>query len=248
MTSLSIKHILLTILHRPACSVPLECHTLLALAALFLAPWMNTHAQPITETWWVNSAKKDCVGVAPMTCLEIQRNATVDPEGWELFYSPIRGFEFEPGYRYHIEVSIRDRSPPIPADASAKTYELVGILVKSPDPTLRLTNLWKVISVGDMENPTNARGNALVFEFNASMRTYAGDLGCNRINGPLLPYDDERLKLGPGIATLMSCRDMSVENAVSKALQATHRYGFHQGLLRFLDEDGEELMTFRAGD
>lgn len=41
---------------------------------------------------------------------------------------------------------------------------------------------------------------------------------------------------------------MSVETAGSKALPATHRYGFHQGLLRLFDGNGAERMTLRAGD
>jgi heat shock protein HslJ len=202
----------------------------------------------MNETWWINSAKKDCVGVAPMTCFEIQRNADLDPEGWELFYSQIAGFDYEPGHVYHVVVEIQDRPPPLPADVSSKTYTLVEVLSKTADPALRLTNLWKVVSVGDLEDPRNAKGQPLVFEFNASMRTYAGDLGCNRIRGALAENDGTRLKLGVGMATLMNCADMTVEDAVSSALAATRRYELSDGLLRFLGEEGEELMTFAPGD
>ena len=116
----------------------LLCLTLPALAA---------EGEPMNETWWINSAKKDCVGVAPMTCFEIQRSPTLEPEGWELFYSHIEGFEYEPGYLYRVIVEIRDRPPPLPADVSAQTYALVEILSKESDPALRLTNLWKVQKV-----------------------------------------------------------------------------------------------------
>ena len=73
-----------------------------------------------------------------MSCLEVQNNETIDPQGWELFYSQIEGFKYQPGYLYRITVAISDREPPLPADVSAKTYELVEVLSKSPDPALRL--------------------------------------------------------------------------------------------------------------
>ena len=222
---------------------------LLALALLYVvAPALCAQEAPVNETWWINSAKKDCVGVAPMTCLEIQRNATPNSEDWALFYSQIAGFDYEPGYLYQVIVEIRDRPPPLPADVSSRTYTLVEILSKAPDPALRLTNLWKVVSIGDIREPRNARGQPLLFEFNASMRTYAGDLGCNRIRGALTQNDGRQLKLGAGMTTLMSCADMSVEDAVSSALTATRSYDLRNGVLRLLDEDGAELMTFSPGD
>ncbi len=224
---------------------------LLFLFILHLAlPAFSADDEPMKETWWINSAKKDCVGVGPMTCFEIQRGSTPEPvpELWELFYSPIEGFEYEPGHLYQVVIEVRDRPPPLPADVSSKTYSLVEILSKTPDPALRLTNLWKVVSVGEINEPRNAKGQPLVFEFNASMRSYAGDLGCNRIHGALTTNDGEQLKLGVGMATLMSCADMSVEDAVASALTATRSYDFNEGLLRFLDEDGEKLMTFSPGD
>ena len=222
---------------------------LLTPALLYVTlPALAADGGPMKETWWINSAKTDCVGVAPMTCFEVQRSPTLDPEGWELFYSHIEGFEYEPGYLYQVIVEVRDRPPPLPADVSAKTYALVEILSQAADPALRLTNLWKVVSVGDIREPRNAKGQPLVFEFNASMRTYAGDLGCNRIRGALTQNDGRQLKLGAGMATLMSCADMSVEDAVSTALTTTRSYDLRNGVLRFLDEDGAELMTFSPGD
>ncbi len=205
-------------------------------------------AEPHTETWWINSAKKDCVGVAPMTCYEIQRNATIDPTAWELFYSSIQGFDYEPGYLYQVVIRVGDRPPPLPADVSSKTYELVEILSKAPDPSLRLTNLWKVLSVGDTTDPLNARGHPLVFEINASMRTYAGDLGCNRTRGTVLRNDGKNLELGPGMTTRMACPDMTLEQAVSQALEATRSYELKDGRLHFFDAEGEGLMSFMPVD
>ena len=59
-----------------------------------------------TEIWWINSAKMDCVGVGPMSCLQIQKGTEIDPGAWEFFYSSIKGFEFEPGNIYQIKVKV----------------------------------------------------------------------------------------------------------------------------------------------
>ena len=221
---------------------------LVVITASLLFPTFDAKAETKTEIWWVNSAKKDCVGVAPTTCFEIQRNDVKDPRGWQLFYDPIKGFDYEPGYLYRIEVRITDREPPLPADVSSKLYELVNILSKTADAGLRLTNLWKVTSVGGINAPRNKHDQPLVFEFNASAGTYAGDMGCNRVAGSILENDGEALILGAGMATQMACDDMTVEKEISAALQQTRRYQWAEGRLRFYSSEGEELMTFSPGD
>lgn len=205
-------------------------------------------ADTVTEQWWVNSAKKDCVGVGPMSCFEVQKNETIDPQGWQLFYDSIEGFDYQPGHIYRIEVRVTDREPPLPADAGSKTYQLVNIMSKTVDAGLRLTNLWKVASVGDIEAPTNKQDQPLVFEFNASARTYAGDMGCNRVRGAITENDGENLVLGAGMATMMACPDMTVEQAIAMALQDTRRYHWVEGRLRFYDAGGRERITFMPGD
>ncbi len=221
---------------------------LIVTTASLIFPVLAAKAETNTERWWVNSAKKDCVGVAPTTCFEIQRNDVKDPGGWQLFYDPIKGFDYEPGYLYRIEVRITDREPPLPADVSSKLYELVTVLSKTADAGLRLTNRWKVASVGDVEAPRNKHKQPLVFEFNASARTYAGDMGCNRVQGTIAENDGEALILGAGMATQMACHDMTVEKEITAALQKTRRYKWVEGRLRFYDNEGEELMSFSPGD
>lgn len=202
-----------------------------------------------TEIWWINSSKMDCVGVGPMSCLQIQRGAEIDPGSWEFFYSSIQGFEYKPGNIYQIKVKITDREPPIPADASSKIYQLVEILSKNSDPALRLTNIWKITKVGDIENPTGFKSKeALTFEFDASKKTYVGNMGCNSVRGAIKENDGEKLLLGPGAATMMACPDMSVENAISKALINTRGYKLENNQLYLINEAGETLITFQAVD
>jgi hypothetical protein len=84
----------------------------------------------------VNSYRVPCVGVAPMRCLQVQRGDPATRE-WQYFYSQIRGFDFQPGYRYRLLVR-ETRLPPeqVPADASSIRYELVEVLEMTADPRL----------------------------------------------------------------------------------------------------------------
>ncbi|REF45220.1 uncharacterized protein DUF4377 [Serratia ficaria] len=80
-----------------------------------------------TEVLLVNSALVDCVGVAPMKCMQVRHSAQ---QPWELFYTGIEGFTFEPGYRYRLKVQVTALEN-VPADASSLRYTLIEQLEKS---------------------------------------------------------------------------------------------------------------------
>jgi heat shock protein HslJ len=70
----------------------------------------------------------DCVGVGPQKCYQVKAR----PEDeYRLFYSPIQGFEYEPGYVYQLTVRVEPIANP-PADASAYSYTLVEVISKTP--------------------------------------------------------------------------------------------------------------------
>ncbi|WP_288369425.1 DUF4377 domain-containing protein [uncultured Algoriphagus sp.] len=223
---------------------------LLALAA-FVTILSACQNQPEgqVETWWINSAKVECTGVGPMSCLQISKEEALDRDSWQLFYSSIEGFEYEPGFIYRIRVEISDKAEPIPADASSKNFKLLEIMSKEMDPALRITNIWKVIEVGDFQNPKGFKNEeALTFEFNASEKTYFGNMGCNSVRGQIKENDGENLTLGPGASTMMACPDMSVENAISKALIDTRKYKIENRELHLMNEADEILMKLLAVD
>ena len=70
----------------------------------------------------------DCVGIAPMKCLHYRKVGDIE---WLNHYSGIDGFEYQPDYRYVLEVK---QTPVInpPADASSLRWELVRIVEKHP--------------------------------------------------------------------------------------------------------------------
>jgi len=79
-----------------------------------------------TEVLLINSALVDCVGVAPMKCMQVRHSAQ---QPWGLFYTGIEGFTFEPGYRYRLKVQVTELKN-VPADASSLRYTLVEQLEK----------------------------------------------------------------------------------------------------------------------
>ncbi|WP_162240286.1 DUF4377 domain-containing protein [Nocardia arizonensis] len=70
-----------------------------------------------------------CVGVAPRECLQIRRSPNAS---WELFYATIEGFDFQPGFRYHLTVQ-EIPVPNPPADAAPVRWKLVEVLDKQPE-------------------------------------------------------------------------------------------------------------------
>lgn len=201
------------------------------------------------ETWWINSAKVECTGVGPMQCLQIQKSEELEPDKWLLFYDQIEGFDYQPGSIYQIKVKVTDKQEPIPADASSKNYELIEVISQESDPKLRLTNVWKLTKVGEIENPTHPRNQeALTFEFNASEGTYFGNAGCNTVRGEITQNDGEKLTLGAGAMTRMACMDMTVENAVTQALPQVSSYTITERKLQLKDASGAILMEFLAVD
>lgn len=79
------------------------------------------------EKWTIASEMGDCVGVAPMKCLLIKKGADAS---WEYFYTPIREFEYEPGYEYEVEVRKETVESPV-SDQSSIKYTLVKIISKT---------------------------------------------------------------------------------------------------------------------
>ncbi len=88
------------------------------------------------QIWEVAPTKIDCVGVAPMKCLQVREvngdAANGDTMGeWKTHYAPIEGFDFVEGFKYRILVRSEKVENP-PADASAIKYTLVKVLEKNP--------------------------------------------------------------------------------------------------------------------
>ncbi|WP_194818524.1 DUF4377 domain-containing protein [Nocardia sp. XZ_19_385] len=90
----------------------------------------STPSNPANKQFEIDVADKEvpCTGVAPMQCLQVR----TDPNApWELHYFGIDGFDYQPGYTYHLLVEERPWVNP-PADAPSLTWHLVRVISKQP--------------------------------------------------------------------------------------------------------------------
>jgi hypothetical protein len=75
----------------------------------------------------VAPTKVDCVGAGQMQCLQV-REVGGD---WKAMHAPIEGFDFQPGWRYRLQVEVTPIQNP-PADTPGLRYTLVRLLDKMP--------------------------------------------------------------------------------------------------------------------
>ncbi len=83
--------------------------------------------EPEGELLEVAPYRTACIGVGPMSCLQVRRD---DEENYSLFYSKIEGFEFESGYQYTLRVKVTPVED-APADASSERYTLLEVVEKA---------------------------------------------------------------------------------------------------------------------
>jgi heat shock protein HslJ len=195
------------------------------------------------KVFWVNSSKMPCQGVGPMTCLQVQEGEEIEEGKWLNFFSTIEGFDYKPGNIYRIKVNVEQLPPPIPADASSLKYRLVEIISEEPDRTLRITDIFNVIRVGDIENPVGME-KSVTIEFNAAERRVFGFSGCNTFRGSIAKLSENEIEFGNLASTMMACPqpNMELERSVTQALQKVKKYTFQNRNLIFKDIDGKELL------
>ncbi len=80
-----------------------------------------------TTRLWIGPDRVECEGVAPMMCLQVAESEDGD---YQLFYDTIKGFNYQEGTSYVIDVSITEVENP-PADASSLQYTMVEIVEES---------------------------------------------------------------------------------------------------------------------
>ncbi|WP_282013761.1 DUF4377 domain-containing protein [Marinifilum flexuosum] len=198
-------------------------------------------------TYWVNSRKVNCEGVAPTKCLLVQKGESLDDAKWENFYSEIEGFKFEDGYLYKLLVKEENlSSDQVPADASSIKYTLVKMLEKKADPISRLHDIWALESING--ESINIKGKRPILEINLSTMMVGGNNGCNSYGGKIKHVDNDRLEFGPIASTRRMCQDMDVPDKFDIAMVNTRKYKLDELKLFLLDETGNVLLQFKKVD
>ena len=83
------------------------------------------------ETWEIAEQKVPCMGMVPTTCIRYRESGSAD---WTPLFGVIDGFAYEPGFRYRVEVEIREIKNP-PADGSSVAIRLLRLLEKQAAST-----------------------------------------------------------------------------------------------------------------
>ncbi|MEZ4104098.1 MAG: DUF4377 domain-containing protein [Candidatus Paceibacterota bacterium] len=154
-----------------------------------------TKAEIITMD--IAAEKRDCTGVAPMECLVVNN---------ELFYDNIKGFGFEEGVEYKIEVARTERDNP-PADASRYEYELVKVMSATPVREKTNENELTETTIPLLRySPEGTSWNYQDGTLTFSEGRYLMDFGCNNISGD---FSTERTTLifSEPVSTKKLCTD-----------------------------------------
>ncbi len=230
--------------------------TILLVAAVILMTALAA-CQPIqdtgeaggeTITLYVGPELQDCVGVAPMQCMLVKENP--DDE-YQLFYSQIQGFTFEPGYEYELLVMVEDVPNP-PADAPNKRYTLVEVVSQTPVAAGE-TGVTLEGPTWELEGYVNADGEMTEVLPDAAVTavfadgSVAGSAGCNRYFASYT-VDGNSLTIGAAGSTMMMCPEpiMAQEAAYLAALSAAASYQIVDGKLEIADADGNVILVFHV--
>lgn len=183
-----------------------------------------------------------------MECLQIRRGDTAD---WQLFYSEIEGFDYEPGYRYRIQVQEVQLDPEkVPADGSSIRYILISVIEKEPDPRLQLNDIWVLREMEGRPVPEEELAPQMrrpYVEFHIRDNRYMGNDGCNTFRGQIHSAGEKALSLSPAMGTKMSCGDMALPAAFLRLLSRVDNYRAKKGILLLLEGE-TELLKFHKTD
>lgn len=198
-----------------------QCNSVKNIPATPLTPAQTTANKGFSKQYGMFVASKtvDCYGVEKRKCLLTKPSWGTK---WDLFYANIEGFNYEPGYEYHLEVKETEIKNP-PADSSSLKYTLIKVISKEKKdsdarmefekPTFEST--WDIVTL----NGTETKG-YILFKKDG---TLSANAGCNTMAGIKFKADTAKNTIAfdadKAASTLMACmndRDQEFKNALSK--------------------------------
>jgi len=197
---------------------------------------------------WVNSAKVDCVGVGPTTCLRVQEGEALDDSKWVNLFNSINGFTYEPGFIYKLNVRIEKLDPAtVPADASTLRYQMLELLEKKEDTRLRLHDIWALQSIRQKDLPDSAKGKPYI-EIHVNDNRLMGNGGCNQLFGKVSFEGAQGISLSEVGSTKMACPELKTESEFLQLLQTVKLYEIRDLMLYLKDAQGAELLKLKKVD
>ena len=222
---------------------------IIVFAAVTISVAACSTAELRTETWWINSFKVPCVGVAPTQCLQVHGGE--QPFGqWRLFYDDIAGFEYRPGSLYRVKVRVTEiPAEQLPADVSSLRFELLEILEQRPDPRAPLHDIYVLEATGS-ENDMRVRPGSTQarIEFNIVQGRYSGNDGCREFHGAINELDGERLSLAPAKVVDGSCASDIQPTSLLPDIANVAMWRRDGLMLELLNAKGERQLLFKKVD
>ncbi|MEN8255971.1 MAG: META domain-containing protein [Verrucomicrobiota bacterium] len=187
-----------------------------------------TSPEAEVKTLYVGPTMADCVGVAPMTCLLVKDSPDAE---YGMFYDPIEGFDYVPGYEYELRVEVAEREN-VPADASALVYSLVEVVGKKKAGLALEDGGWEL----------KARAGIHIAFQGGKL---SGHAGVNRYFGNY-ELDGAALAIGPAGSTQMAGPQeaMEQEQRFLKDLGRIAKYRIVGKELRLIDGEGQVALVF----
>ena len=192
------------------------------------------------DRMWVASSQVDCPDGPGGRCLQVQRGDTITRGGWQVFAKAIDGFDYEPGFVYHLRVAA-------PASEGAP-YTLVELINRTPDQLQRLHNIYALETIRGEEFTIPVGTQRPTLEVNVTDGRVLGSDGCNSFFGDLEATQGGTFKAGPLAGTKKACRDMSLASQYTGALAEARQYSLRPGKLILRDTNGQALLRFKAVD
>jgi hypothetical protein len=104
------------------------------------------------ERFWVYGLMISCNSdPSSKLCYLISRTDTHESAKWELLEYPIKGFELESGYFFHLEVKVTKVPGLKPSSPQIITYTLFKSLSKIKDEAFKLGGVWKLHDLPQFE-------------------------------------------------------------------------------------------------
>lgn len=215
----------------------------------------TTHKSNIDDgvVYWVNSYKTQCVGVAPMQCMMVQKGNTLSDDAWTNFYNNIEGFDYKPGSIYKLKLKVEKiEDNKVAADASNTKYTLIEVIEKKIDLRLRLTDIWVLERIYD-NNKTELINIPTLkkmpyIEIKVSTKSVMGFDGCNNFNGKIGSISEDKIEIKDIASTKMMCMDMQLTDCFNKTITLIHKYTIEDGKLNFKNKNEETIMVFKKVD
>lgn len=197
---------------------------------------------------WVHSAKIECTGVSEMSCLQIQKGKTLNlSKDWELFYSEIEGFDYQPGFLYKLKIKTETVENP-PADGSSIKYILLDILEKKKDARYAIHDIYILTHINGKSIENDPVEQRPTLEINISKMKIVGSNGCNNFGGSITKLEDNNIEFSQLMETLKMCSDMTIPTSYSHELTNTRSFKKDNSILYFHNSENKNILTFKKVD